>query len=214
MNTGEARARRVDHSSPSARTGGASSMSLFVINESCEVKSFFPEQQMLEGGGRFLRQGGTRLIAEVESAIRAILTGREGTSLAARTTVLKSGPVLHVSPLLISEEPLANRYAVVIEADRSEDCIVRAINRYSLTNRQTDVLLLVLEGANAGEVARELQISEYTAQGYIKALLTKTSSRNRTAMVSKILQWPGVAPRERLSKRTAAACLVNLALKR
>ncbi len=212
MNPGEARAKRAGVSSASVRAGGASSMSLFVVNESCEVKSVFPEQQMPEGSARFLRDGGTRLIAEVELAIRAILATREWRmALGARTTVLDSGPVVHVSPLLISEDSAASRFAVVIEADRSEECIIRAVNRYSLTNRQTDVLLLVLEGANAHEVARELQISEYTAQGYIKALLMKTGSRNRTAMVSKILQWPGGAPRGRSNRRTAAACVVNLA---
>jgi DNA-binding CsgD family transcriptional regulator len=211
MSPGEIRAKRVGVSSAIARTGAASPMSLFVVNEACEVKSVFPEQQMPEGSARFLRDGGTRLIPEIESAIRTILAAREWRpSLGARTTVLDSGPVLHVSPLLISEESTANRYAIVIEADRSEECIVRAVNRYSLTNRQTDVLLLVLEGANAHEVARELQISEYTAQGYIKALLMKTGSRNRTAMVSKILQWPGGTPRGRSGKRTAAACVVNL----
>jgi DNA-binding CsgD family transcriptional regulator len=212
MTAGGIRTKRVGVPSASARAGGASSMSLFVVNEACEVKSVFPEQQMPEGSARFLRDSGTRLIPEIESAIRAILTTREWrSSLGARTTVLDSGPVVHVSPLLISEESATNRYAVVIESDRSEECIIRAVNRYSLTNRQTDVLLLVLEGANAHEVARELQISEYTAQGYIKALLTKTGSRNRTAMVSKILQWPGGTPRGRSGKRAAVACLVNLA---
>ncbi len=86
-------------------------------------------------------------------------------------------------------------YAVRVVADRHRDCLMRAISRYHLTNRQTDVLLHVIGGASAGDVAEALGISEYTAQGYIKALLTKTGSRSRTAMVSKILEWPAT-PRE------------------
>ena len=54
-----------------------------------------------------------------------------------------------------------------------------------------------------------LFMTEYTAQGYIKALLTKTGSRNRTAMVAKILEWPSVRPTQQrkaaLHRRAADA---------
>ena len=45
---------------------------------------------------------------------------------------------------------------------------VRRVDQDQLVrlHRQIDVLLLVLEGASASEVARVLKISEYTAQGY------------------------------------------------
>jgi DNA-binding CsgD family transcriptional regulator len=56
------------------------------------------------------------------------------------------------------------------------------------------VLFHVLEGANAGEAAEALDISEYTAQGYIKTLLMKTESRNRAAMVAKVLDWENPRP--------------------
>jgi len=98
---------------------------------------------------------------------------------------------VHLSLLLDLTGALPEKmYAVHFVADRNRDCLARAISRYHLTNRQTDVLLHVIDGASAGDVARALGISEYTAQGYIKTLLTKTGSRNRMAMVAKILEWP------------------------
>ena len=94
---------------------------------------------------------------------------------------------IQVSPLDGTGHQL---YAVVIESDRkNNDRIQRAATRFNLTRRQIEVLLQVLDGASAGEVAGALQISEYTAQGYIKALLLKTESRNRAAMVAKVLDW-------------------------
>jgi FixJ family two-component response regulator len=51
------------------------------------------------------------------------------------------------------------------------------------------ILILVLEGANASEVAAALVISEHTVHGYFKRLLKKTRSRNRAAMVANVLEW-------------------------
>jgi DNA-binding NarL/FixJ family response regulator len=50
-------------------------------------------------------------------------------------------------------------------------------------------LALILEGDSAGDIARTLCISEHTVQGYVKVLLSKTKSRNRPAMVAKVLNW-------------------------
>ena len=54
-----------------------------------------------------------------------------------------------------------------------------------------DQVVLITGGARrvGAEIARALTISEYTAQGYLKSLLSKTGSRNRAAMVAKVLNW-------------------------
>lgn len=80
-------------------------------------------------------------------------------------------------------------YALVLESDRNDGKMLRATSRYQLTRRQSEVLALLLDGASASDVAHALVISEYTAQGYVKCLLTKTSSRNRAEMIAKVLDW-------------------------
>ena len=197
---------RRSHPSDRGRHRAATYTALIVINSSGEVKSTFADAGRTDAVARFVRDGGARLIPEIESAVMTLMDGLADPETAGELlAVLDDGSTMRLSPLLSSGDKM---YALVVENDRNEDCIARAVSRYRLTNRQTDVLLHVLEGANAGDVARALQISEYTAQGYIKALLTKTESRNRTAMVAKVLEWPTSGPkRERRTAPRAARSL-------
>jgi DNA-binding CsgD family transcriptional regulator len=96
------------------------------------------------------------------------------------------GRTLRFSPM---SGPDGRLYALVMETDVHAGMLARIARSYSLTRRQTEVLALVLDGASASDVARALVISEYTAQGYVKSLLAKTGSRNRAAMVAKVLNW-------------------------
>ena len=84
-------------------------------------------------------------------------------------------------------------YAVIVEAFRQRDSLSAAARRYGLTNRELEILTLVMEGAHATEIARALRIAETTVQGCFKRLLRKTQSRNRAAMVANVLEWD-VAP--------------------
>jgi DNA-binding CsgD family transcriptional regulator len=159
---------------------------LIVINAACEVKSSFIEPVGIEAAKRIFVAGESRLLPKLETAATALMSDEEE-----RRTILDDGRVMRLLPLIGGGDTM---YAVVIEADRHDECIARAVGRFRLTGRQVEVLLHVLEGASAPDVARELQISEYTAQGYIKTLLLKTSSRNRASMVAKILDWPARPP--------------------
>jgi DNA-binding CsgD family transcriptional regulator len=179
------------------RYRAATYTALILIDGTGAVKSTFGEMRDGADALRFLCADASRLLPEIESAVLALLSDsahRERSDV--MLAVLEDGSVMRVSPLLGNGEDGNgdDTYALVIEADRNKDYVTRAVSRYGLTKRQTDVLLHVLEGANAGDVAAALHISEYTAQGYIKALLTKTASRNRTAMVAKILEWPSAGP--------------------
>lgn len=96
------------------------------------------------------------------------------------------GKSMRLAPLVGDDGTL---FALVLESDRDDGAMRRAASRFQLTKRQTEVLALILGGASASDVARTLMISEYTAQGYVKCLLAKTNSRNRAAMVAKVLDW-------------------------
>jgi DNA-binding CsgD family transcriptional regulator len=88
-------------------------------------------------------------------------------------------------------------FGLVMETELHGDAITRAASRYRLTPRQSEVLVLVLGGARASDVARALVISEYTAQGYVKSLLTKTNSHNRATLAAKVLNWKPPQPQLR-----------------
>jgi DNA-binding CsgD family transcriptional regulator len=154
-------------------------LDLIVINGAGEVKAAFPDHA-------------TRMLPELEALVFEMMADFQFRDDGEPSRgLLESGFAVHLSLLLDSSGGAAEKmYAVRLVADRHRDCLARAIKLYHLTNRQTDVLLQVFDGASAGDVARALGISEYTAQGYIKTLLAKTGSRNRTAMVAKVLDWP------------------------
>jgi len=113
----------------------------------------------------------------------------------------EGGKTIRLLQLASSDGPL---FGLVVEGDRDDGAIARAAARYLLTRRQTEVLVLVLGGASASDIARSLVISEYTAQGYVKGLLAKTDSRNRAAMVAKVLNWKQPRPAQPRNARAAS----------
>jgi DNA-binding CsgD family transcriptional regulator len=121
------------------------------------------------------------------AAIVSRLIERHGSSGSSSHLVMRDGGrTLRLSPLA---GPDGDLFALVMEADAQADTLARCAMQYRLTRRQAEVLALVLDGASASDVAHALVISEYTAQGYVKSLLAKTNSRNRAAMVAKVLNW-------------------------
>ena len=59
--------------------------------------------------------------------------------------------------------------------------------RFGLSARERQVLALLAKGAKNSEIASRLNIAESTAIFHVKRLLTKTNSRNRTELVSKVV---------------------------
>ncbi len=110
--------------------------------------------------------------------------------------------VVHCSRLIGSEGDL---YMLVVEAKQNIDALALASARFSLTRRETAVLELVLEGANARAIAETLEISEHTVHAYVKRLVAKTDARNRSSMIAAILDWDGsAAPRRHSGKEQRA----------
>jgi DNA-binding CsgD family transcriptional regulator len=95
-------------------------------------------------------------------------------------------------------------YILSVEEDRNRSSLLRAARRHELTRRETEVLGLILDGLNAGEIAEALAISEHTVQGYFKRLLYKTGARNRVSMVAGILDWN---PQLRATRSATRGCI-------
>ncbi|WP_054694506.1 helix-turn-helix transcriptional regulator [Syntrophomonas palmitatica] len=61
---------------------------------------------------------------------------------------------------------------------------------YALTNREMQVLELVLYGQSLSEISQNLYITERTVKAHVSNLLKKTSTKNRTQLISYYYQSP------------------------
>lgn len=57
---------------------------------------------------------------------------------------------------------------------------------YELTERESEVLHRVTEGASNKEIARELGITERTIKAHVTSILRKTGSKDRVALILKL----------------------------
>ncbi|HEX3468962.1 MAG TPA: helix-turn-helix transcriptional regulator [Candidatus Elarobacter sp.] len=80
-------------------------------------------------------------------------------------------------------------FLVTVEPARRRATVLRAMTRYGLSRRESQVLGEVLRGASSTEIGESLSISSSTATFHLKQLLRKTSSRNRTELTSRVLGW-------------------------
>ena len=162
-------------------------LGLIIIDAQCHVKFRFWDGSLSARLKSLMLDEEGSLQPELQSRVLPMIEGFDsGNRDARRIIFLGESHAVRLSPLFGTEEKV---FGLIVEADRDYNSISRAAGRFSLTKRQAEVLALVLEGASAAEIARLLTISEYTAQGYLKSLLSKTASRNRAAMVAKVLNW-------------------------
>jgi DNA-binding CsgD family transcriptional regulator len=84
--------------------------------------------------------------------------------------------------------------AVYLEQQRFREDLASIASRFSLTQRERQVLQLILCGLSGAEIAQNLQISDMTVCDYFKSLARKTQAKNRADMIARVLGWSG--PRE------------------
>lgn len=64
-----------------------------------------------------------------------------------------------------------------------------ASSRFKLSEREGQVLTLMLRGLSAAEIARHLDLSELTVGDYFKRLRVKTGARTQSGMLAMLLGW-------------------------
>lgn len=114
-----------------------------------------------------------KLLAQPEESDEGVWRAAIGASTAVRVFELSGGS--------------SQAFAVTVERFALGDQVENVANRFGLSARERQVLALVVKGLRNEEIARHLFISKSTAIFHVKQLLTKTSSRNRTEMVAKII---------------------------
>jgi DNA-binding CsgD family transcriptional regulator len=60
------------------------------------------------------------------------------------------------------------------------------VSAYRLTDREQDVIRLVLRGASTAQIADELVVSTHTVQQHLKSIFDKTGVRSRRELVGRI----------------------------
>jgi DNA-binding CsgD family transcriptional regulator len=85
---------------------------------------------------------------------------------------------------LEGEQPLK---CVLLERLRAGDPFEAAVARYRLTERESEVLRLLLRGAPTAVIAAQLNIAETTAAVHVKRIAQKTDARNRSQIIARVL---------------------------
>ena len=88
---------------------------------------------------------------------------------------------LHASPL--NDD---GRVAVMIEAARPADLVPILLESYGLTQRESDVVLLLARGLSTKEIASELSISRHTVSDHTKLIFTKCGVTSRGELVANL----------------------------
>ena len=81
---------------------------------------------------------------------------------------------------------LGERVAVSMEACAPHDMTALALEAYSLTDRERQVVELVLLGCSTAEIGKRLFLSPYTVQDHLKAVFGKTGVRSRRELVADL----------------------------
>jgi DNA-binding NarL/FixJ family response regulator len=81
----------------------------------------------------------------------------------------------------------ADLMCVIIEKLRVRDPVSEAVKRHGMTNRQAEVLRLLMQGAPNTTIASQLHIAQATVEGHVKNIAAKTDSHSRSQVVARVL---------------------------
>jgi DNA-binding CsgD family transcriptional regulator len=102
--------------------------------------------------------------------------------------------------LLVRAQPMSGPaghfIGVRIDRFQAPSSLSEAAARFHITQREMQVLALMLDGQHLDEIGRVLSITSSTVQDHIKNMVTKTGSRNRSELIAHVLGWeatPGEA---------------------
>jgi DNA-binding CsgD family transcriptional regulator len=130
----------------------------------------------------------TRLPKRIEESVRQLTRGWTTDPATRRTGAARPTPFLVVltQPLV---GPNGFFIGVVIQLFKQPHSLTAAAAQFAMSPREAQVLALLLNGAQIPEVGVRLSITPSTVQDHIKSLLHKTTSKNRSQMIAKVLGW-------------------------
>jgi DNA-binding CsgD family transcriptional regulator len=97
----------------------------------------------------------------------------------------RSGDWVVLYGVALDEDPAAGM-AVIIERAAPQTLAPLIAHAYGLSEREREVLQLVLQGDGTREVAERLAISPYTVQEHLKSVFAKVGVRSRRELIGRI----------------------------
>lgn len=76
---------------------------------------------------------------------------------------------------------------VLFPSGPQQNRIAELRQQYGLTPRESDVLVAVIRGHRNAEIAKTLNLSEYTVKGHLKRIFQKLGVRSRSGAVAKVM---------------------------
>jgi len=120
-----------------------------------------------------------RLPYEVETALRHLLATPHGSS---RSAIVRD---LQLRATALSGNS-GQRVALSVEPVRIRDRLNHAPSRFGLSEREQQVLSLMLEGREARDIAERLEVAQSTVSEYLKRLYLKVGATNRNEMLARV----------------------------
>jgi DNA-binding CsgD family transcriptional regulator len=77
--------------------------------------------------------------------------------------------------------------AVILEEAKPSEIAPLIVRAYGLSERETNITRLILQGLSTKEIAAEVYISRYTIQDHLKSIFDKVGVRSRRELAARIL---------------------------
>jgi DNA-binding CsgD family transcriptional regulator len=170
---------------PAALRPGARPMQVLVLDHEFAVESTseqllgFDRWPALGGQGRTVPPKVLEFIRGEVERYRA--AGNHGGS-----TLIFPDLLVHIVDL---QGPGGTKVVAAFTAFAVRDPIRQASERFNLTERERQVLALLLRGMRATQIANALELSELTIGDYFKRLRRKTGARTQSGMIARLLGW-------------------------
>lgn len=144
-----------------------------------------------EPADRWLEVGGTRLVTTANATAAAVRSRTDWRGATARL-ILDDGTALTLHASTTTGDD--GEVAVIIDRTRRIEVGTMLVDAYGLTPRQRQVLGRLLLGRSMTQIARDLGISEHTANDHRKALYRRVGVSSRSELAA-LLQAEQYDPR-------------------
>ena len=131
----------------------------------------------------WLDVGGPALVTAA-SAVAAAVRGHQDWPGASSRLALPGSPLIALHAARTTGE--TGEVAVIVDVALSAEVAALLVDAYGLTPRQRQVLGLLLLGRSLTQIARELGISQHTANDHRKAIYARVGVRSRSELAGRL----------------------------